>query len=59
MVSCRWKSDRTGLELASIGTLAQVKEYKEENETEVTSLKAKAIGTQRFELLEKQRTIDG
>lgn len=59
VVTMREKRNERRMELASIGTLAQVKEYKEESEHELTSYKAKAVGTQRFELLEKSRTLDG
>lgn len=50
---------RDGSQLSKMGTLAQVVAYKEETESEITTLKIRAIGRQRFNLLETRTQIDG
>lgn len=62
MVNCsdsRYADSGSSPELANIGTTAEVRSYREEEENGLLSIRVKAEGRQRFKVIETWRTIDG
>ncbi|XP_077862766.1 protein cereblon-like [Saccoglossus kowalevskii] len=57
-----WRYDNapmTGPTLAKIGTTAEIYSVKEESEAGIDTIRIKATGRQRFELIETRRQVDG